>query len=100
MSMGIATAHQPHHALYAALRQRYGGQGGGQNQQLFQPQGATKTPGPGKCGSIGKLLISPLAYFVRYWLLRGYWKEGLPGFVYACLQAGYGLLGEARTCWN
>ena len=50
----------------------------------------------GKCGSIGKLLISPLAYFVRYWLLRGYWKEGLPGFVYACLQAGYGLLGEAK----
>ena len=50
----------------------------------------------GKCGSIGKLLISPLAYFVRYWLLRGYWKEGLPGFVYACLQAGYGFLGEAK----
>ena len=33
---------------------------------------------------------------MRYWLLRGYWKEGLPGFVYACLQAGYGLLGEAK----
>ena len=50
----------------------------------------------GKRGSIGKALLSPASYFVRYWLLRGYWKEGLPGFVYACLQAGYGFLGEAK----
>ncbi len=50
----------------------------------------------GQRGSVGKMLLSPISYFVRYWLLRGYWKEGLPGLVYACLQAGYGLLGEAK----
>ncbi|MFV0600365.1 MAG: glycosyltransferase family 2 protein [Brachymonas sp.] len=50
----------------------------------------------GKRGSIVKMLVSPLGYFLRYWFLRRYWKEGLPGFIYACLQAGYGLLGEAK----
>ena len=50
----------------------------------------------GKRGSLGKMLFSPLGYFLRYWLLRSYWKEGLPGLVYACLQAGYGFLGEAK----
>lgn len=50
----------------------------------------------GKRGSIGKMLISPVSYFLRYLLLRGFWKEGLAGFIYATLQAFYGFLGEAK----
>ena len=50
----------------------------------------------GKRGSIAKMLISPLGYFLRYLFIRHYWKEGLPGLIYASLQATYGFLGEAK----
>ena len=50
----------------------------------------------GKCGSAAKMLLSPLGYFLRYMLVRHFWKEGLPGLVYAGLQAGYAFLSEAK----
>ena len=42
------------------------------------------------------MLLSPLGYFTRYMLVRHFWKEGLPGLVYAGLQAGYAFLSEAK----
>ncbi len=50
----------------------------------------------GKPGSVLKMLFSPLGYFLRYLLVRRFWREGLPGLVYAGLQAGYAFLSEAR----
>lgn len=50
----------------------------------------------GKKGSIIKMLFSPFGYFLRYILFRNYWKEGLPGLIYACLQTAYGFFGEAK----
>ena len=50
----------------------------------------------GKRGTIAKMLISPLGYFLRYLFIRHYWKEGLAGLIYASLQAAYGFLGEAK----
>lgn len=50
----------------------------------------------GKKGSVGKMLLSPLSYFLRYMLGRRFWKEGLAGLIYATLQAFYGFLGEAK----
>ena len=50
----------------------------------------------GKRGSVAKMLLSPLGYFTRYMLVRHFWKEGLPGLVYAGLQAGYAFLSEAK----
>ena len=50
----------------------------------------------GKRGSIPKMLTAPIAYFLRDLVIRGYWKEGLPGLIYASLQATYGFLGEAK----
>lgn len=60
----------------------------------------------GRRGSIVKLLFSPTGYFFRYMLVRGYWKEGLAGWIYASLQSVYAFLGEAklielqRSCRN
>ena len=50
----------------------------------------------GKRGSIPKMLTAPIAYFLRDLVIRGYWKEGLAGFIYASLQAVYSFLSEAK----
>lgn len=50
----------------------------------------------GKRGSFTKLLLSPIGYFLRFMLVRGYWKEGLAGWIYSGLQAIYAFLSEAK----
>ncbi|MDO5653110.1 MAG: glycosyltransferase family 2 protein [Brachymonas sp.] len=50
----------------------------------------------GSQGSITKMLLSPVAYFVRYMLLRSYWKEALPGLVFSTLWSFYSFLSEAK----
>ena len=43
-----------------------------------------------------KMLTSPAIYFLRYYIFRSYHREGMAGFIYSCLQAGYGFLSEAK----
>lgn len=50
----------------------------------------------GKQGSIAKMLLSPVGYFIQHMLTRGYWREGLRGVVFSGLQAYYSFLSEAK----
>lgn len=43
-----------------------------------------------------KLALNPLAYFLKTYLVRGYWKCGWAGFIHACTAATYAFMTESK----
>lgn len=43
----------------------------------------------GKCYGLGALLLRPTARFLRSYLLKGGWRDGIPGFIHAVTDAIY-----------
>ena len=54
----------------------------------------------GKRKSPWRMVFSPLGYFLRLWLTRGYWRCGWAGFILSMNAAIYAFLTEAKTWEN
>ena len=44
------------------------------------------------------LVFRPIHRFLKAYLLKGGFRDGLPGFIFACLEAYYQLIMVAKLC--
>lgn len=51
-------------------------------QNRYTSLAAEKALARGETAPVARMLLSPLTRFVKFWLVRGGWRDGLPGFVH------------------
>jgi hypothetical protein len=39
----------------------------------------------GEVAPVARMLLSPLTRFLKFWLVRGGWQDGVPGFVHIAI---------------
>jgi len=54
-------------------------------QNRYTSLAAEKALARGEKAPIARMLLSPLTRFVKFWLVRGGWRDGLPGFVHIAI---------------
>ena len=51
-------------------------------QNRYTTLAAERALARGEQASLARIVLSPLTRFLKFWLLRGGWRDGLPGFVH------------------
>ena len=51
-------------------------------QNRYTSLAAERALARGEQAPLARIILSPLTRFIKFWLLRGGWKDGLPGFVH------------------
>lgn len=54
-------------------------------QNRYTSLAAERALARGESAPVARMLLSPLTRFLKFWLIRGGWRDGLPGFVHIAI---------------